>query len=249
MMELTKQEKAVCIAVTRRASALLEDLRRHVALPTGHGNIAALDESRVLLTQRLGKLGAQVTSIPGDPKAAWLYETADSGVVPPTAVARRAVAGAHSVLLCGHLDTVHDPRGAFRELVTSPDGKTATGPGCVDMKGGLVIAVAALEALDEAGVNASWGFILNSDEETGSYHSAAALHAEASRGYTAGLVLEPALPGGELVIERPGSGQFMIETRGRAAHVGRDFASGISAVNALATCITRAAAMAEPRHG
>ena len=55
------------------------------------------------------------------------------------------------------------------------------GPGCVDMKGGLVIAVAALEALSEVGVDCDWTVIFNSDEETGSYHSEKALRAEAKR--------------------------------------------------------------------
>jgi glutamate carboxypeptidase len=51
------------------------------------------------------------------------------------------------------------------------------------------------------------------------------------------------------VIERPGSGQFMIECRGRAAHVGRDFASGISAVRCLAEAVLRASDLADPAAG
>jgi glutamate carboxypeptidase len=248
-MPLTQAEEQLRRSIAARKAPLLEDLARHVALPTGHGNTQALDQTRALLTDRLEKLGASVQLVPGVPKDPWLYESGHQSAVPPTAVSRRTKPGATSVLLCGHLDTVHDPKSDFRALSIASDGKTATGPGCVDMKGGLVIAVTALEALEEAGLNASWGFVMNSDEETGSFHSAAAIESEAKNNYTAGLVLEPAMPDGGLVIERPGSGQFMIETRGKAAHVGRDFTKGVSAVNALADCIAAAAAMPDPANG
>ena len=247
-MSLSAMEQKVCGLIAARAGLLLEDLRLHVGIPTGLNHAAGLDETRERLTGRLAKLGASIALAPGDPKDAWLYGNEATGAVPPTAVARRT-ARAGAVLLCGHLDTVHDPRSAFNALTIQPDGKTATGPGCVDMKGGLVIAVAALEALEDAGVAASWGFILNSDEETGSYHSDGALRAEAANGYACGLVLEPAMPDGGLVVERPGSGQFMIEAHGRAAHVGRDFAAGVSAVTPLARCIIRCAELAQPTAG
>jgi glutamate carboxypeptidase len=247
-MSLTAQEQKVCGVIAAKAGVLLEDLRLHVGIPTGLGHGAGLDETRERFTQRLAQLNASITLVPGERKEEWLYGNEACGSVPPTAVARRQGRG-NPVLLCGHLDTVHDPRSPFNALTVQPDGKTATGPGCVDMKGGLVIGVAALEALEEAGIGASWGFILNSDEETGSYHSDAALRAEARNGYSCGLVLEPAMPDGGLVIERPGSGQFMIEAHGKAAHVGRDFAAGISAVTPLARCIVRCAELADPAAG
>ncbi|MBY0307743.1 MAG: M20/M25/M40 family metallo-hydrolase, partial [Phycisphaerales bacterium] len=138
------------------------------------------------------------------------------------------------------MDTVHDPapEAPFRVLSVAPDGKTATGPGVVDMKGGLVVAIHALEALAEVGLDASFGFILNSDEETGSFCSDRALRAEASRPeYAAALALEPANGPTGLVTSRGGSGQCMIEARGKAAHVGRDFASGRSATDLLARAV------------
>jgi glutamate carboxypeptidase len=120
------------------------------------------------------------------------------------------------------------------------------------MKGGLVIGVAALEAIARTNVapDLVWAFLLNSDEETGSYHSEGAIAAEASSGhYAHGLALEPATPEGGLVVERAGSGQFLIEVVGRSAHVGRDFASGVSAVNALAHMIVDIEKMVDPARG
>ena len=258
---LSPAERKLCAGIASRRDALLDDLRLHVGLPTGGGNTAALDETRERLTRRLEALGAKTELVPGDPKPEWLFEPgAGNSAPPPTAVCRRPPrsgvppqapprsGGVPRILICGHLDTVHDPAGPFRELTLAADGKTAGGPGCVDMKGGLVITVAALEALAEAGLDAPWTVLLNSDEETGSYHSERAIREEARR-HDFGLAVEPAMADGGLVVERLGSGQFMVECRGRAAHVGRDFEKGASAVTALAERLVRVAALADAKAG
>lgn len=248
-MPLSTQERDVIARLAKRGTQLRADLAAWVAIPTKTGFASGLDEMRDVVTRRLRALGATVELHPGDASPVWLSERAQAeGVPPPTAVCARPVSGLPRILLCGHLDTVHDPALAFRSLTPTADGTRATGPGAADMKGGVLVAVAALEALAETGVPVSWTFALNSDEETGSYHSDAALRAQARR-HDVGLVFEPALPDGSLVIERPGSGQFYLEARGKAAHVGRDFASGVSAVAALAHAITTISAHADPTQG
>lgn len=162
-------------------------------------------------------------------------------------------------MIAGHLDTVHPSSGyahvpgKFKELTIAADGKAAIGPGCVDMKGGLVIAVHALETLHELGLlhEFDWSFLLNSDEEIGSYHSFDAIHREAARIASLdgiGIALEPATETGALVTVRGGSGQFMLEAHGKAAHVGRNFADGVSAVYALARAILGAEALIDLEH-
>lgn len=260
---LTSAEQRLCAGISRRAGALLEDLRVLVEIPTGPGSTSGLDQTRGRLLERCRALGAREELVPGDPRPAWLDYRADrqaeASEPPPTLICRRLHVGASpgsGVLIAGHLDTVHDPRGAFRFLSIAPDGKTATGPGCVDMKGGLVVAMHALEALEEAGIPARWSFLMNSDEETGSFHSERAIRAEAAMqtssgapAYSAGLALEPAMSRGELAVARGGSGQFMLEAFGRSAHVGRDFAAGRSAVVALARAVLAASELSDPRRG
>ncbi len=51
------------------------------------------------------------------------------------------------VLLIGHMDTVFETDSPFQKFVVN--GNTATGPGSSDMKGGLVIILSALKALNE----------------------------------------------------------------------------------------------------
>ncbi len=238
-------------AVAARRSRMLEDLRHYVAIPTGWNHEQGLDELRGMLDARLESLGAEGEIDRGDTRPEWLLESEGSGALakfnespPPTLTCRRPVTGRTRVLISGHLDTVFDPAGSFRELNLAPDGKSAVGPGAADMKGGIIAAMTALEALEEVGERCSWSVILNSDEETGSFASAAALAREA-RAHDIGLAVEPALPGSGLAVERAGSGQFMVEAFGRAAHAGRDFAKGVSAVYALADSITRLARISD----
>ncbi|HMN95329.1 MAG TPA: M20/M25/M40 family metallo-hydrolase [Phycisphaerales bacterium] len=271
-MSLSARESSIAESIARRGAALLTELAEHVAIPTGTGHAEGIDEYRELLLGRLAALGGTVDLRPGDPRPAWLdmprllrdgsedgaagaaigTSTARPAAEPPvTAVVTRRTSGAQrdpALLLAGHLDTVHDPHGAFRRLSVAPDGRTATGPGAADMKGGILVAIAALEALAEHGADVPWTFLLNADEETGSFHSASALTEEARR-HRVGLALEPALPDGSLVVARMGTGQFRIAAHGRAAHVGREFARGVSAVYALARTISTLESFVDLRRG
>ncbi len=257
-MSLSTTESSLIAPLEARQDALTKDLSALVAIPTGPGPTARLHECRHVLCERLQRLGASLELIPGQPRPPWLREgpaTPADVAIPPLALLRFEHPKARArVLLCGHIDTVFPYDPAFSSLSIGPGTTRATGPGCSDMKGGLLVAIAALEALHAAGTPLSWTFALVSDEETGTFHADAALRAEASKprtkgGYDCGLIFEPALPDGGLVLERPGSGQFMIECRGRAAHVGRDFTSGLSAVRALAQAVSRACDLADPANG
>ncbi len=252
-MALNETEQRLCQHIEHQADAMLDQLTEHVAIPTGAQSASGLDRYRGLLVERLAALRAEVGEIPGDPRPAWLDHpseaVADPADPPPTAVAERRVrSDGPRVLLVGHLDTVHDPDGPFRELSVQRNKGIATGPGCVDMKGGLLIAVTALEALAEVGVDLNWTVALNSDEETGSFHSEKALR-ELAGEHDVGIVLEPALPDGGLVIERLGSGQMKIEVFGRAAHAGRDFSDGISAVTKLGEVLVALSKLVDHKRG
>jgi glutamate carboxypeptidase len=151
------------------------------------------------------------------------------------------------ILLSGHFDTVHDPHGPFQELQDIGKGR-ASGPGCVDMKGGLVVAFAALQALNECGHHQRWTMVLTPDEETGSFGSARAL-AELGRAHDVGLVFEPAGAGGSLIVARMGAGQFRLHAHGRSAHAGRDPEKGANAVVALCKAVVEISAHSAPREG
>ena len=143
------------------------------------------------------------------------------------------------VLLVIHYDTVFPPQSPFQrtEMV---DAETLRGPGVVDAKGGIVVMLEALRALEASpwAERIGWEVILNSDEEIGSVGSAALLREAAARN-TLGLVYEPAWADGSIVGPRKGSGNYTVVVRGRAAHAGRDFERGRNAIVGLAKVIAR----------
>lgn len=264
-MGLSETERTLCQDIAGRAEQLLQELTEHVAIPTGRGYGPGLQRYRGLLVERLNRLGADVELLVGDARPGWLEiggrpggETADQtdaqalSEVSESAVTARAVRTVNDtaprILIAGHMDTVHDPNGSFRTLTVEQGGAVARGPGAVDMKGGTLIALTALEVLHAHGVELNWTYLLNSDEETGSFHSMRLLQ-DTARTCAVGLVTEPALPGGGLAIERMGSGQFKVDVFGQSAHVGREFEKGVSAVVKLAEVITALSKLAEPDAG
>ncbi len=135
------------------------------------------------------------------------------------------------VLLIGHLDTVFEPGDPFQEL--SREGSTATGPGVVDMKGGIVAMVHALAALDAVGAldGATIRVALIGDEEF------AGLPLELSRGDLVAAAQESdvalGFEGGETgraVVARRGSSAWTLEVSGQQGHssliFGERFGSG-----------------------
>ncbi|HVT90998.1 MAG TPA: hydrolase [Tepidisphaeraceae bacterium] len=142
------------------------------------------------------------------------------------------------VLLGIHMDTVYPPTHPFQR-VTRIDEKTLQGPGVADAKGGLVVLLFALRALEQSdwADKIGWEVLLNPDEEIGSPGSGH-LFVEAAGRNQYGLIFEPALPDGSLVGARKGSGNFTVIVRGRSAHAGRNYQDGRSAILAAAEFIT-----------
>jgi glutamate carboxypeptidase len=140
------------------------------------------------------------------------------------------------VLLLGHFDTVW-PAGTIDRMPLRRDGDRLYGPGTFDMKAGIALALAALDALratatPHPGITLLW----TTDEEVGSGTSRDLIEAEARRS-RAVLVLEPALPGGALKTARKGCGEFELTVHGVSAHAGLDPGKGASAIHELAAQI------------
>jgi glutamate carboxypeptidase len=119
------------------------------------------------------------------------------------------------------------------------------------MKGGLVLALAAVDALRAAGVRTRKRvvFLWTSDEEVGSETSRRAIESEARRS-DAVLVLEPSLGReGRLKTQRKGVGGAEVIATGRAAHAGIEPEKGVNAVHELALQIVRLMKMNDRARG
>lgn len=155
----------------------------------------------------------------------------------PALVALRRPDAPVRVLVFGHLDTVFGPDHPFRRVERA--GEVLTGPGVADCKGGIVTAIAALAALERlpGGADIGWELVCVPDEEIGSPGSKPLLLEAAAR-CRVGVGIEPALPSGAVARARKGSTTLHLVVTGRAAHVGRAHADGVSAVAAAARLVT-----------
>ena len=139
------------------------------------------------------------------------------------------------VALIGHLDTVFADGEAAKRPFTIKDG-VVTGPGCLDMKGGVTVLLSAMRILNEAG----WDrypvkVILEGDEEAGHQKSTAVrdMMAEA-KGALFGLNFETSFKDNSVVIERKGVATFRFDVQGIGAHVGNNPKGGRSAITEIA---------------
>jgi len=157
---------------------------------------------------------------------------------------------AGQILVLGHTDTVYE-RGTLVRTPFRVSRGRASGPGTLDMKAGLVIALAAVDALRATRLTPRRRLVLlwTPDEEIGSLAARSAIEREARRS-AAVLVLEPGTgPTGKLKTERKSVGEFRLEVIGRAAHAGVNPQAGVNAVHELVLQISRVAQVANPSRG
>lgn len=154
-----------------------------------------------------------------------------------------------TILLMGHTDTVH-PRGSLNERPWREEDGRIYGPGIFDMKANCALALevmSACAALDLA-PRRPIVLLLTCDEETGSMTGRALVEEEARRAHSI-LVLEPSAAGGRVKTARKGTGIFMLEAQGIAAHAGLEPEKGVSAILELARQIERLHAMNDAARG
>jgi glutamate carboxypeptidase len=152
------------------------------------------------------------------------------------------------VLLLGHRDTVF-AKGTVATRGYSRNGDLAYGPGVADMKGGLVVNIFALRAINAVGgLPFPVVALFTSDEEIGSPTGRAEIE-NAAEGARAVFNSEPGRVSGNVVTGRKGGGSFHIKVTGRAAHSGVNHEAGASAIEALARKIVRLHALTDYASG
>lgn len=152
--------------------------------------------------------------------------------------------GAARVMLLGHHDTVW-PIGSLQTHPHVLEDGVLRGPGCFDMKVGLVMAFHAVGALtDRDGITV----LVTGDEELGSPSSRGLIESEAV-GCAAALVLEAAAEGGAVKTERKGVALYRVSVLGRASHAGLEPEAGINAGVELAHQVLAVAALSDDARG
>jgi glutamate carboxypeptidase len=212
---------------TFSADALLAELIDWVSIESPTYEAAAVNLMQSFIAPRIGGLGFTVERLAGRDGLGDILRC------------RRAGPGEGAgLLLIAHADTVHPIGTLHGKLTVRREGDKCYGPAIYDMKGGTVIALAALQSVIEAGaLKLPVTIIINSDEEIGSPTSRELIEAEAKR-HKYVLIPEPAKGSrGEVTTGRHAFQRFFLTTHGRPAHSGWTNKDGRSAVRVMAQLV------------
>lgn len=130
-------------------------LERLVNQNSGSLNLEGVEKVARMLRPEFEALGLKVDWIP-------MRETGRAGHL---VITNAGKPGTKRLLLIGHMDTVFEPSSPFQRFTR--EGNVARGPGVGDNKGGVVVMLSALKAMQQAGTlkDANLEIWLTGDEE------------------------------------------------------------------------------------
>lgn len=215
------KEKALVRYVNAGEQAHIAWLEEIVNVNSGTMNFAGVRKVGDLLRPRFEALGFKVTWVDGTPfgRAGHL-------------IATRGHRGPH-VLLIGHLDTVFEPNHPLQRW-ERVDANIARGPGTSDMKGGIIVGLAALDALRQAKLldRLQLTIVLHGDEEDSGRPLALARHdlIEAAKAADIAIGLENAAndPKTAVTARRSSTG-WVVRVKAKSAHSSQIFADNVGA--------------------
>lgn len=196
--------------------SLIEILTRWASINTGSLHLLGLEKLAADIAKTFSSLGT--------------FELISTPQGPLLRLQKRPDAK-KQVLLGGHLDTVYSPSHPF-QAITRQNEEWLQGPGVADMKGGLLVLLAALQEFEKEERTLGWEILLSPDEEIGSPGSAP-FYVAAAKKHQAALIFEPSPPDGSFINRRKGSANYRLMCQGKEAHAGRDFFEGKNAISAL----------------
>lgn len=154
--KLAPAEQRIVSTVDSEQPRTLALLERLVNQNSGSLNLAGVEAVGRMMRGELEPLGFAVNWVP----------MAGAGRAGHIVAVHKGSGRGKRMLLIGHLDTVFEPDSPFQRFALR-DPKTAEGPGVGDDKGGMVVMVAALCAMQAAGTlkDADIEIVLTGDEE------------------------------------------------------------------------------------
>lgn len=228
---------------------IVETIRQLVEIESPSDVKQSVDRLGTVLASRFAELGGRVHVHPAEKFGNHLQvEFKGAGH-------RNPKPNQKPVLLLGHMDTVY-PIGTISKMPCRVAKGRLYGPGVLDMKSGIALALHAIEAMLQWGGGKSAGklprpltVLLVSDEEVGSTSSRPITEALA-RQSSAVLVLEPAQGlDGAVKTSRKGICEYTLKVTGKAAHAGLDFEKGQSAILELAKQIGEISKLVDLKRG
>jgi glutamate carboxypeptidase len=212
--KLAPAEQRIVQTIDSEQGRSVDLLERLVNQNSGSLNFPGVEAVGKMMRAELEPLGFTVRWVP-------MAEAGRSGHIVAT---HKGSGRGKRMLLIGHLDTVFEPDSPFQRF-TRKDGNIAEGPGVGDDKGGMVVIVAALRAMQSAGTlkDSDIEIVLTGDEEDSGSPIALARRDLVAAGGRAdialdfeGLAQENGLDMGS--IARRGSASWQVTAKGRTGH-------------------------------
>lgn len=229
--------RALLAGARRKETALLRLIQNLVRAESPSDDKAAVDACGALVAARAAEAGGRVKR----------HRQRACGDVIEIRFGHRRSNGDGRILLLGHIDTVW-PVGSLKSMPCRIGEGRLWGPGTLDMKAGVAMALTAIEMLAEAELlDREIVLLLNSEEEIGSPVSRSITERLAQE-CSSVLVLEPA-QGLACKTARKGTGNWRIDIEGVAAHAGVDFEKGASALRELGRVIEKVSGWTERGRG
>jgi len=234
-ISLDAQERDILNWVESRGDHMIDTVKAWSKINSGSRNTEGLETMRSVLSDAFSELEGDISAVELHPSTTVELdgEVKEINYTPSMKVSKRPDAPVR-IVLTGHHDTVF-PKGCGFEDWKLLDADTINGPGVADMKGGLLVMLHGLLALERSPWADQIGYdiLVSPDEEIGSLGSGPVLMELGAKAHV-GMTYEPALADGSLAGARKGSGNFSLRCRGRAAHAGREHHLGRNAIVAAA---------------
>src|SRR6476660_8609805 len=216
---MSPSERAIVEHVRAQTTEALALLERAVNINSGTMHLAGVREVGRLFGAELESLGFKTRWVDGA-----AFKRAGH------LVAEHPAAGPR-ILLIGHLDTVFEPDSPFQKF-ERVGSTSARGPGVLDMKGGDVIMIQALRALEAAGVLKAMNVtvVMTGDEESSGDPQSVAREAlvAAAKGAHAAIGFEDGDGDPQhAVIGRRGTASWTLNVTGTPAHSSQIFRADI----------------------
>jgi glutamate carboxypeptidase len=225
---LSYEEKQISGYISQKKDEQLSLLEKIVNINSGTTNISGVHEVGEILRLQFDQLGF---------KTQWKEQPASMKRANTLVAERHGIAG-KKLLLIGHLDTVFPKESPFQTF--ERHGNRATGPGVIDDKGGDVVILYALKALQtmHALDNATITVVLTGDEEDSGEPASISRKPlfDAAHNSDIALDFEWAITSDTATIARRGIRDWIIEAQGNEAHSSQIFqkSAGYGAIFELA---------------
>ena len=218
-------EKSIVAAVKTQQEPSIKLLEQVVNINSGTMNFAGVRAVADVFRPRFEALGF---------KAAWVDGASFGRAGHLVAEHKGKSAKARHILLIGHLDTVFEPDSPFQKFERTTDANIVKGPGTCDMKGGIVVALAALTALKQTGAldNLHITFVMHGDEESAGrpLQLARKTLIDSAEAADVAIGLENAADDpATAVTARRSSGGWELKVKGRSAHSSQIFTDEVGA--------------------